>query len=99
RLSMANDGSTPAVTLLVYKVSGGDITKISDAARAVMDDVIATNLPDNVTSLVLYDMAEYIRSDLSSLTRNGMATVVLVFLILLLFLGLREALIASMSIP
>lgn len=99
RMNPDNTVANSAVTLLAYKVRGGDIVDISSAVRAEIDRAIDTELPNNLTSIVLFDLAEYIQEDISSLSKNGFATVMLVFIILLFFLGLREAVIASLSIP
>jgi HAE1 family hydrophobic/amphiphilic exporter-1 len=98
RLSIDNDTAIPAVTLLVYKASGGDITKISRSVKDLMQTVV-DELPSGVETHVIIDMSEYVQDDLTSLSRNGLATVIIVFLLLLAFLGLREAVMASLAIP
>lgn len=99
RLSADNEQSQPAVTLLAFKQSGGDITEISDAIRQEMETLIAEEFPEGVEYVFIYDLAEFIRADLSSLSRNGFATIVIVFLILYLILGGREAIMAGIAIP
>lgn len=99
--NVSNDNiqSTPAVTLLAYKTSGGDITQISAGIKSNIDTLIADEFPEGVDFVIVYDLGDYILNDLRSLSRNGLATIVIVFLILYFFLGLREAIIASLSIP
>jgi HAE1 family hydrophobic/amphiphilic exporter-1 len=99
RLSIDNSTSQPAVTVLFYKSSGGDITRIAKDVKERMAAVVANDLPSGVAAHIIVDSSEFIQSDLISLTRNGIATVIIVFLLLLAFLGLREAIMASLAIP
>lgn len=99
RLSTDNKTAAPAVTLLVYKSSGGDITRISRNVKNEMNAIVEKDLPAGVDTHIVLDFSEYVQEDLTSLSRNGLATVVIVFLLLLSFLGLREAVMASIAIP
>ena len=99
RISPENKGSERAVSLLMYDTAGGDITEISANTEEEIRNTINNELPDGVEFLVVEDQGDLILQDLNSLTRNGLATIAIVFVILLLVLGLREALIASIAIP
>ncbi len=99
RMSTDNTQSQPAVTLNIYKSSGGDITNISKEVQERANSIIAEEFPDGVEFLIMLDLGDYIEQDLTSLSKNGLATVAIVFLVLWLFLGLREAVLASLSIP
>ena len=96
----SNGGSIdPAVTLRIFKSPGGDITKLSDSIQQKAAAMAADSFPENVTIEATQDVAQYIKDDLGSLTRNGIATVIIVILLLILFIGWREALMAGFSIP
>ncbi|PIR74049.1 MAG: hypothetical protein COU35_04370 [Candidatus Magasanikbacteria bacterium CG10_big_fil_rev_8_21_14_0_10_47_10] len=99
RMTIDNKTAEPAVTLLMYKQSGGDIVKTSAAVKKTMQQIVDEELPDGVKTLEIIDLAEYVKSDLTSLSRNGIATVVIVFLILFVILGFREAIMAAIAIP
>jgi len=45
------------------------------------------------------DLAELIQKDYNDLANNGLQTILLVFLVLLFFVGFKEALIATLSVP
>ncbi len=87
-----------AVNINVSKKDGGDITKITREIRDTLDELKASTL-DGVDYVVTYDAGKDIQQDLSDLTTSGMQTVLLVFLILLVFVGFRESVIAAISIP
>jgi len=97
---VSKDGEPPmqAATLTVFKQRGADITEVSTAIQALVDE-LSENGEAGVRVIVTYDSGEQIINDLTQLTRTGLQTVGLVLLVLFLALGFREALIASLSIP
>lgn len=99
KLSTNNNSSEQAITLVLYDSPGGDITEISTQTKQTVAEVIESKLPQAVEFMVVQDRGEQIIDDLNSLTRNGLTTIVIVFLVLLLILGFREALIASIALP
>ena len=56
-------------------------------------------LPKDIRTENFLDMADFIKSDLNNLVKSGLQTVVLVFIILYLFVGAREAFLASLAVP
>jgi multidrug efflux pump len=99
RLSV--DGSEPAqsISLHVYKVSGGNILDVADAVTSRIDAVSGVLYPDNVRVEVVTSDAEYIRTDLRNLLVNGFETVAIIVVLLMIFLGWREAILASIAVP
>ncbi len=91
--------TSPSVTIEVKKVSRGDITRISAAVKDRIAELVGTSLPDSLNIIYVQDLGQDIQDDLVSLSRNGMATVIIVFLVLMIFLGIREAVLASIAIP
>lgn len=97
RVSQAGEPPYQAATLLVYKQRGADITRLSkDISNLVSEQGNGNSGTDIV---ITYDAGETIINDLTRLTRTGLQTVTLVLLVLFLALGIRPALIASLSIP
>lgn len=85
------------VTFLVYK---NRESKINEAVFKAQEDV--TNILKQYQEFkinTIYDFAKEIDDQFNSLGINFLTTIVLVFLIMFLFVGLREALVASVSIP
>lgn len=99
RLSLNGNPSRDAVALRVFKVSGGDILKIVDTVQDRASELRKDAFPESIVIKVTEDNAKYIRDDLGSLVRNGLGTIVIVGLIIFLFLGWREAVIAGLAIP
>lgn len=98
RISVAGAPSENALTLNIYKKSGGDVTKIAEAVREKIEELKETKLAGAQVVITL-DSGELVQKDLRELTRVGLETVVLVMLMLFLTIGWRESLVAGLSIP
>jgi multidrug efflux pump subunit AcrB len=98
RISVNGAPSENALTLNIYKKSGGDVTKIAKAARDKLDELKATTLA-GAQVVVSLDTGELVKKDLTNLTETGLETVALVMLMLFLTIGWRESLVAGLSIP
>ena len=99
RLSIDGELSQPSLTLQLYKSPGrGDILTIIDTAREYIDGELQ-DLPSDLVVTYIENDADLIRTDLSNLVTSGSFTMVIVFVLLYVFLGLREAIIASVAVP
>ncbi|MCB9798178.1 efflux RND transporter permease subunit [Candidatus Nomurabacteria bacterium] len=100
RLSVSGSDPEPSITLLVFKRSGGNIIDITRAIESKIESVQkAAILPENLTIAPILKNADYIERDLGNLTKNGIQTIILIFLLLYFFLGVKEAVLAGLSIP
>lgn len=98
RISTQGAPSENALTISIFKKSGGNITAVSRDVRnrlSTLQDEMFGGTP----ILITYDAGEYVEKDLKELSRTGLLTVVLVMLVLIVALGWREAFIAGLSIP
>lgn len=98
RISVAGEPSENALTLNVYKKSGGDITEIAKKVNERIEELKETKLA-GAQVVTTYDSGELVAKDLRELTRVGFETVILVMLMLFLTIGWRESLVAGLSIP
>lgn len=99
RLGLAGTPSEAAVSINLYKVGGGDIISIVDGAFLKIDEAREQYLPAEIRFETVENIAQYIRNDLNDLGTNGLQTVAIVVVLLLLFLGWRESTLAAISIP
>ena len=92
------EGSEPenAISMNIYKKTGGDIIRMVDEIYEITGEFEAET---GVSVLATVDYAEDIQDQLGSLVKSGMQTMILVAFILFLSLGFREALVAGLSIP
>ncbi len=98
RISVQGAPSENALTLNIYKKSGGDVTKIAKAAREKIEELKKTTL-SGAQVVVSLDTGELVKKDLTDLTKTGLETIFLVMLVLFLTIGWRESLVAGLSIP
>ena len=86
------------VTFDVLRQPGGNLIEIADAVQEAVEK-IRERLPNGTTLLVTMDQSIDVRDSISLLVNNGVQAVLLVFAVLFFFLGVRESLIAGLSIP
>lgn len=98
RISIDGTPSQQALTLLVYKVRGEDVTRTTAAVREKIDELKATTLAGSQV-LITNDLGKLVEHDLFDLTETGLITIALVMICLFATLGWREAIIAGLSIP
>jgi len=99
RLSIDGNDPAPSISLQVYKVSGGNILDLADTVEQHISDAKGDLYPENVQVQVVTSDAELIRTDLHNLLMNGAETILIIVLLLLIFLGWREAILASVAVP
>lgn len=94
------NGSPPqsAVTISIVKRTGGSIIGIADSVKEKTKEA-AGNFPKDLEYEFTTDMSRMVRDDFNSLTRDFILTFALVFGILFLIVGLKEALVAGLAIP
>lgn len=97
RLTTREKGTQEGLTLQIVKKTGGSIVDISADAKKVLDNFISKD--PNISYEVTYDGADQIDDDFNQLTHDFILTLVLVFSILFLVIGLKEALVAGLAIP
>ena len=98
RISLNGIPSEQAVSFAIFKKTGGDVTKITQAVKDRVEELKKGMLKGSST-LVFFDTGEVVKKDLSNLTQSGLQTVAFVMLILFVVIGWREALIAGLAIP
>jgi len=98
RLSI--DGSAPknSINLSLVKRQGASILETLDQAKIIVEKTIAS-FPPGITFDVGTDMAKMVRTDFEQLSHDFLLTVLFVFTILFLIVGLKEALVAGLAIP
>ncbi len=99
RISVGGGEPEEAVSIQVYKKTGGDITRVADEVIRRIEEVRGDDYPEDVEATITLDLSEITNDSLNTLLRNGTATVIIIIVLLFIFLGSREALLAGPSIP
>jgi multidrug efflux pump subunit AcrB len=93
-------GKTPAgptVTFDVYKTTSSNIDKAGKASEELVKEELKKHPTFTLTTIT--NTAERIQKDFDDLFSEFRSTVILIFIVLLLFLGLRQAVISSLTVP
>ncbi|MFA6552011.1 MAG: efflux RND transporter permease subunit [Candidatus Paceibacterota bacterium] len=98
RLSISGSNPENAVTLDIVKRTGGNIIDISNEAKATVERMVKT-FPPGIKFAYTQDMSKQIDTQFTQLTHDFILTLLLVFGILFLIVGLKEAFVAGLAIP
>lgn len=88
----------PVVSVDVIKRSGENMLNATEKINVALEKVIA-GLPDDLQITRTNDQSSFVREMVSSLENNIISGVILVVLVLLFFLGTRNALFVGIAIP
>ena len=87
----------PAVQFFVYKTSSANIDTAERQVKEEVDKIMKEN--PQFTVVNIQNSAEEITNQFNELTRDFISTIALVFILLLVFLGIRQAIISSITVP
>lgn len=97
--SFARMNGAPVLTLEVTKRSGENLLNASDKIKVIIDEAKQNVLPGDVEITITNDQSKFTRSIVSNLENSIIAGVILVVLVLLFFMGIRNALFVGIAIP
>jgi len=98
RTTYARSNRAPVVSLDVIKRKGENLLAASDEIKIVVEKA-RTYLPENISISIFNDQSVYTRNEVSNLENSIISGVILVVLVLLFFLGLRNAAFVGIAIP
>ena len=98
RLSISGSEPQNSVSLSIIKRVGSSIVDTVKEAKNATDAKIKS-FPPGITYSVTTDYADLIDEQFNQLTHDFILTLVLVFVILLIIVGLKEAFVAGLAIP
>ena len=98
RNSYARADGFPVISLEVSKRQGQNLLSAADNIFAKLDET-TTKFPENLKVSLFNDQSIYTRNEVSNLQNSIISGVILVVLVLLFFLGLRNATFVGLAIP
>lgn len=98
-LATATQEPTRVITFNVYKTLSATITDGANAAENIVEEELAGVGGNRFELKTLSNAAEEISEQFSDIVSEFRATIVLVFVCLFLFLGLKQAVISSFTVP
>jgi len=99
KTSIARADQLPVISLDVIKQSGQNLLSASDKIKKIIRDAKRSYLPKGVKISIFNDQSVQTRDMVSNLENSIISGVILVVLILLFFLGLRNAMFVGIAIP
>jgi len=98
RLSTGGQKSASDVTLQIIKKTGGNVIGTAELVRSTFDNELK-KMPSGLHYDITVDMSEEIDESFTQLTDDFLLTIILVFAILFLIVGFKEALVAGLAVP
>jgi len=98
RKSYARSNGLPVISLDVIKRRGGNVIDVAAEIRDLVE-VEKKNLPPDISLAIFNDTSVTTKESVATLENSIISGVILVVLVLLFFLGLRNALFVGISIP
>jgi multidrug efflux pump subunit AcrB len=100
RISIDGRQAVNSVSLQIYKKTGGNILEIVQSAKDKLEELKSQGvIPASVYINTSNDYSSFIKNDLNTLGTSGVQATFFIFLIMLIALSYREAIISFISIP
>ncbi|QTN37994.1 efflux RND transporter permease subunit [Cryomorphaceae bacterium] len=98
-ISFAREYTEPVVMIDVMKRSGENLLIASSRINEIIADAQETFFPDNLVITITNDQSDQTRNQVNELENSIIFGIILVVLVLLFFLGIRNALFVGIAIP
>lgn len=85
--------------MTVNKADNANIFTSSDAAKKVVEEYMKKEVYLGFGAVYAIDLADNIRDDYRELAKEAVTTLILVFIAMYLFVGFRDSLFASITLP
>lgn len=92
-------GNKSVITLNVIKRSGENLVDASDKIEAVLDDYRANHFPSGLDVTITADQSVQTRADLHDLINTVVLGFIFVVMVLMFFMGVRDAIFVGLSVP
>ncbi|MGY6557937.1 MAG: efflux RND transporter permease subunit [Nitritalea sp.] len=99
RASYARSNTLPVVTVNVVKRSGENLLDASDKIKDLIERAQRDRFPENLEISITNDQSKQTRSQVKDLENSIIFGIILVVLVLMFFLGFRNALFVGVAIP
>jgi len=99
RESYAREFQKPVVMLDVVKRVGANLIHTSEAINVIIEEAQVKEFPENLQVSITNDQSDMTRSQVNNLENSIISGVILVVIVLLFFLGLRNAMFVGIAIP
>ena len=99
RTSYARSKNLPVITINVTKRSGENLLDAADKIKVIIETTKANRFPENLEISITNDQSKQTRIQVSDLENSIIFGIILVVLVLMFFMGFRNALFVGSAIP
>jgi multidrug efflux pump len=99
RTSYARSKNLPVVTINVTKRSGENLLDAADKIKTIIETTQANRFPQDLEITITNDQSKQTRTQVSDLENSIIFGIILVVLVLMFFMGFRNALFVGSAIP
>jgi len=97
--SYARLSGEPVITLNIIKKAGENLVDASEEIRTIIDDYQQRRFPDQLKVTISGDQSQLTLNTLNELTNTIIFGFILVTIVLMFFMGLRDALFVGLAVP
>lgn len=94
-----DEGNFPVISLQVVKKNGENLINADRKINEMLEGSIGEYLPENLNIVITQNQADMMQMQLDNLENSIISGMILVILVLLFFMGLRNALFVGVAIP
>jgi HAE1 family hydrophobic/amphiphilic exporter-1 len=94
-----NETSEPSIFLSVSRKVGSDVISTTDNINALLQDKKGILYPEDISVVVSNALADNVQRDLDKIQSSAWSGLIVVIIVLFLFIGIKESLIVSITIP
>src|SRR5690606_29557451 len=99
RTSFSRNRLQPVITVDVVKRGGENLIATAEKINAILDKAKREKFPENLEITITNDQSKFTKSMVSNLENSIITGVLLVVLVLMFFMGFRNALFVGIAIP
>ncbi|MBN7810976.1 efflux RND transporter permease subunit [Algoriphagus sp. H41] len=99
RTSYARSKNLPVVTINVTKRSGENLLDAADKIKEIIETTQANRFPEDLEITITNDQSKQTRTQVSDLENSIIFGIILVVMVLMFFMGFRNALFVGSAIP
>ncbi|UZR95103.1 efflux RND transporter permease subunit [Chondrinema litorale] len=92
-------GNYPVISLQVVKRTGENLIEADQKINEMLEDAKGEHLPESLNIVITNNQADMMKLQLDNLENSIISGMILVILVLLFFMGLRNALFVGIAIP
>lgn len=94
-----NDQAQPSIFLSVSRKVGSDVISTTDEIQSIITDEKGLLYPEDINVVISNALADNVQRDLDKIQSSAWSGLIVVIIVLFLFIGIKESLIVSITIP